>query len=237
MKKLLILGALLCITNIVAAQNTTYPEIPYIEVTGSADIEVDPDEIRLSIIISSYRDTESKEEIKLETVEKTLMNILSEAKIAQKNIIVKNASTRGYWYYWHDDERLTKQYEIILANYSQLDQVINKIPGPDKGFRNVNISELKNKNIAEYRKQTKIEAIKAAKEKARYLLESVGSQTGKLIQVIELDEDNWGWYYPASNSNMISQTSMNAGNGNNEDGLSMQKIKLRYRIKARFEIN
>lgn len=57
----------------------------------------------------------------------------------------------------------------------------------------VNLSELKNKNIREYRKQTKIEAIKAAKEKAVYLLESVGNTTGQLIQVVELDDDDWGW--------------------------------------------
>ncbi len=81
--------------------------------------------------------------------------------------------------------------------------------------------------------------MKAAKDKAQYLLESVGSTIGKLIQVTELDEDDWGWYRPAvsaySNAS-ISQRSLNAGGNDSGDDPSMQKIKLRYRIKARFEI-
>jgi len=242
MKNVLIFVALFFMATIIKAQNTIYPEVPYIEVTGSADIEIEPDEIRLDIVISGYEKEKTKQEVKLEDVDKKLLNILSDAGLSKSNVILKNASTQGYWYYWwrygDNDARVTKQYEAVFSDYQQLNKVLAQLPGPKEGFLNVNISNLKNKNIAEYRKQTKIEAIKAAKTKAQYLLESVGSTPGKLIQVIELDEDDWGWYRPAyANSNVISQVSLNAGNDNNAgDNSSMQKIKLRYRIKARFEI-
>jgi len=243
MKTIWILSTLLFVAISTMGQNTTMQEIPYIEVTGSADIEIEPDEIRLAIVISSYKKGKNDLEIKLEEVDKRLMDILGKAGITKSNVIMKSASTQGYWYYWwrynSDDARLTKEYEVIFADYAQLNKVLAELPGPKEGFVNVNISQLKNKKIAEYRKQTKIEAMKAAKEKARYLLESVGQIPGKLIQVIELDEDDWGWYRPAaaySNMSNVSQVSMNAGSGGGGEDPSMQKIKLRYRIKARFEI-
>lgn len=229
----------------VVAQNSTSADIPFIEVTGSADIEVEPDEIRLSVIISGYRNEENKQDITLEVVDKKLMDLLSKSNIQKNSIILKSASTQGYWHYWwwynkSGDPRLTKEYEILFDNYSRLNNVLSELPGPKEGFVKVNITQLKNKKITEYRQQTKIEAMKAAKEKARYLLESVGSTPGRLLHVIEQDEDDWGWYRPYNQSgalsNSISQVSLNAGNSGDEQDPSMQKIKLRYKIKARFEI-
>ncbi len=222
------------------AQSKPDNEIPYIEVTGSADIEIEPDEMRLMVVISGYEE-EKKQPVKLEAVEKRLMDILSGIGLPKNSIILKNASTQGYWYYWWKEEqekdaRVSKQYEIIFTDYSQLNRVLTELPGPKEGFLNVSISELKNKKIAEYRKQTKIEAIKAAKEKAGYLLESVGNVPGKLLQVIELDEDDWGGFRPYAVSNAISQTSMQINNNSGDMDSSIRKIKLRYRIKARFEI-
>lgn len=229
----------------VGAQNGAEKEIPYIEVVGSADIEIEPDEIRVSVVIGNNVKKEKEKEpvVSLEQAESKLMDILRQVGISKDKVILKNASTGGYWpYYWYydryDEIGLRKEYEIIVTSNSQLDKLFSSLPGPKEGFLNVNISELKNKNIAEYRKQTKIEAMKAAKAKAEYLLESVGSSAGRLIQATELDEDDrGGWYRPAAaHSNVISQTSLNAGSSSGEDGTSIRKIKLRYRMKARFEI-
>jgi len=228
----------------VSAQNNNDSDIPYIEVVGSADIEIEPDEMRVSVTIGqnvNKKDEQKVTKISLEQAENKLMDILKQLGIPKDKVILKNASTGGYWpYYWYYDRPeeigLKKEYEIIVTSNTQLDKLFSLLPGPKEGFLNVNISELKNKNIAEYRKQTKIEAMKAAKAKAEYLLESVGSTTGRLIQAAELDEDDWGGYRPVSAySNVVSQTSMNAGSSS-EDGTSIRKIKLRYRMKARFEI-
>lgn len=227
------------------AQNSTDIDIPYIEVVGSADIEIEPDEIRVTVVIGNNIKNEKEKVpvVSLEQAESKLMDILKQAGIAKDKIILKNAFTGAYWPYYsyhdrYDEIGLTKEYEIVVMSNSQLDQLFSLLPGPKEGFLNVNISELKNRNIAEYRKQTKIEAMKAAKAKADYLLQSVGSSIGRLIQATELDEDDWGgWYRPASAySNVISQTSLNAGSNNSDDGTSIRKIKLRYRMKVRFEI-
>ena len=242
---LLTLALFFIATNFLSAQNTGIdPNIPYIEVTGSADIEIEPDEIRLTVMIGNNpkKKKEDIPEVTLEQAEKKLMEILNQAGISKDKVRLKDAGTGGYWpyYYWYNDSYdeigLRKEYEITVMSNSQLDKLFSLLPSPKEGFLSVNISELKNKNISEYRKQTKIEAMKAAKAKAEYLLESVGSSTGKLIQAIEIDEDDWGWYRPAMHSNVISQTSLNVGGTGSEDGTSVRKIKLRYKMKARFEI-
>lgn len=242
---LLTLALLFTVVIFLSAQNAGVDSnIPYIEVTGSADIEIEPDEIRLTVVIGNNpkKEKETTPKVTLEQAEKKLMDILSQTGITKDKIRLKDAGTGGYWpyYYWYNDRYdeigLRKEYEITVTSNSQLDKLFSLLPSPKEGFLNVNISELKNKNISEYRKQTKIEAMKAAKVKAEYLLESVGSSAGKLIQAIELDEDDWGWYRPAMHSNVISQTSLNAGGTGIEDGTSVRKIKLRYRMKARFEI-
>ncbi len=224
------------------AQSPAATEIPYIEVTESADIEVEPDEMRLSVTIAGYKDETNQETVDLDVTEARFMKILSEAGVKKSDVVLQNASTQGYWYYWwiYDrdlDPRVTKQFEVVFSEYRKLNQVLSELPGPKEGFVQVSISALKNKKISEYRKETKIEAIKAAKDKARYLLESIGNTPGKLIQVIELDEDDYGWYRPQGISNVISQRSLNGGQNVGDDSdPSVQKIKLRYRIKARFEI-
>ncbi len=240
MEKILITGLLFFATTFAALGQSHFEEPPYIEVTGSADIEIEPDDIRLAVIISSYKKV--GKEIKLEEVDEKLKDILKQTGISKDNIILKNTGTQGYWYYGRSydpttDARVIKQYEIIFSDYARLNKMLTELPGPKEGFVNVNISGLKNTKILEYRKQIKIEALKAAQAKAQYLLESVGCSAGKLIQVIELDEDDWSWYRSANaTSNVISQTSLSTDNSNDDSDTIMQKIKLRYRIKARFLI-
>lgn len=241
MKKIVLGMCTLFAVSALPAQNRLDPEPPFIEVTGSADIEIEPDEIRLSVTISGYKDPTNDTAFSLKDTESVLMKLLAQSGVEKKDVILKNVSTQGYWYYERKDgreeeSRMTQEYEIRCTDYSRLSQILAALPSPKQGFIHVYISDRKNSKISEYRKQTKIEAIKAAQEKARYLLESVGSTPGKLLQVIELDEDNGG-YRPYGSSNTISQTSLNAHSGGGDaSNPSLQPLKLRYRIKARFEI-
>lgn len=243
MKRILLIAICLFAGYSLNAQDQDNSEIPYIEVTGSADIEIEPDEIRLTVVLGESKDKKGNKSLTMEEAEKILMDNLAQNRIGKDKVILKNAMTGGRWYYYKyydefddNDMMLRKEYEIILADQSQLTNLLSALPGPKHGFVDVSIGELKNKKIAEYRKQTKIEAMKAARDKARYLLESVGASPGRLIQVIEINNEG-GWYRPAMYSNALSQVSLNAGRSSagDEDG-GIKKIKLRYEMKVRFEI-
>ncbi|MDU1891418.1 MAG: SIMPL domain-containing protein [Dysgonomonas sp.] len=241
MKKILIISALLYSSLAAFAQypqTPMQPSVPYIEVIGSAEQEIEPDEIRLSVTVGNYTD-KNIQKLSLEAADKRFMETLTTVGINKDQIILKDAATNSYWTYRgnrsQENIRLEKRYELIIKSSAQLNQLLNNLPGPKEGIVNVNVTELKNKNIAEYRKEVKMRALIAAKEKATYLLESVGDKIGKTIYVEELDEDVWN--QPLARG-MYSNLKMEAAMDDMDAGdVQMQKIKLKYRMKARFTIH
>lgn len=240
MKKIAILSAFMFFTIAGYAQTLTVePQTPHIEVIGSAEMEVEPDEIRVSVTVGNYTE-KNIQKISLEAADKKFLDILSSLGIKKEQIILKDAATNSYWSYSgnrsYENVRLQKRYEIILKSSAEVVNLLNKLPSPKEGIANVNISELKNKDIEQYRQQVKKNALRAAKDKARYLLQSVGDNVGKTIYVQELDED--GWNAPLMRQAMYSNMKMEAADsGIGADDIQMQKIKLKYRIKARFAID
>jgi hypothetical protein len=95
------------------------------------------------------------------------------------------------------------------------------------------VTSYSNKDAQKLRKEIKMEAMKAAKEKAGYMLESVGGKVGGIFSVIEVPETpNYGYYSQYSNSNMYMKSSSEPGAGIENAG----EIKLRYEVKVKFEI-
>lgn len=246
MKKIMLFATLLCASFMAYSQTADEPKTPFVEVVGSAEMEVEPDEIRLSVTIGNYLGAKKvRDNISLDEADRKLRSILSEVGVKDNQIILKDAATNNYCaYYWQtqkhmDEARVEKKYEIILTTAGQLDRLLNLIPGPKEGFISVNIADLKNKDITEYRKQVKIRAIKSAKIKAEYLLESIDSKVGRPIYVLEMEEQNA--IQPQNQQYQehfyLRNAVMNSEDGNiDADAAQMRKIKLAYKIKVRFEI-
>jgi uncharacterized protein YggE len=84
------------------------------------------------------------------------------------------------------------------------------------------------------RKEVKIAAMKAAKEKAAYLLESIDEKVGRIISVQEVS-DNYSSYRWRGNQNLVSNVSVQSNRSSDEFD-QVTSITLRYQIKAKFEI-
>ena len=236
MKKFLFVFAILvCIITLNSKAELVQQE-KYIEVIGTAEMEVQPDEIRLIIGVQEYWKEEFekskdykdyKTKVPLDEIETNLFNDLNKIGISKDKIIVKDIG--NYWRNIGKDFLFGKQYEIILSDFKKLDEITKTVQ--TRGIDNMRIGELKNKKLTEYRKQVKIEALKAAKDKADYLLTSIGKKTGDVISITELNESEGGWWGPRNlTSNAIMSTPDNA------DSENFRNIKLKYEIKAKFEI-
>ncbi len=230
----MILALLLCLS-IIKSNAELVQQERCIEVIGSAELEVEPDEIRLIIGIEEYWKEEFdktkeykdyKTKVPLNEIETNLMNDLNKIGITKEQIIVKEVG--NYWCHTGKDFLFSKQYEIILNDFKKLDEITKEVK--TRGIDYMRIGELKNKKLTEYRKQVKIEALKVAKDKADYLVSSIGKKTGDVISITELNEDNNRWWGSQMSSNAIMSTPESSNNDN------FRKIKLRYEIKARFEI-
>ncbi len=235
----------------------------YITVTGSAEMEIDPDEVELSITIHCERSL-------LEKIENSLEEICKKHNVPEDQLSFKsntNVVGFGWWHYWWDwwyyrnSSYIVQTYKLKLdskTNMLNLSKDLNK-----SWVQNIAITKTSNKNITMFRKEVKKEAIKMAKEKAKYLLEAIDEEIGGIISIEEISSDNKpnnynGLHYPYygygyygysnfgtnnisnSNSNMSSNSVMSSSSSstNQEDekigGLS--KIKLRYEVKTVFEI-
>ena len=231
MRKLFLLAIVLCVWSVVADAQES--ERRYIEVTGSSEIEVVPDEIHLLIQIKEYwkeefvpnsKPEDYKTKVLLEWIEKDLRRVLSRAGISDEAIRVQEIG--DYWRQKGKEFLIGKQLDIRLTDFEQINSIIRSVN--TWGIESMRIGELKHKDLPMYRKQGKIEALKAAREKASYLVEAMGQQLGEVIRIIEPADNNISRYLPFE-----AQSNVSMGAAATEQ---YRVIKLRYEMMARFAI-
>lgn len=251
------------LTQMAFSQTFSSTDRKTITVTGSAEMSIDPDEVELSITIHCNRTDLEKTEKKLEEICKK-HNIPDEQLSFKSNTNVAGFGWWHYWWdwwYYRNSSDIVQTYKLkINAKTNMLDftKDLNQ-----NWVRNIAITSTSNKNITMFRKEVKKEAIRMAKEKATYLLEAIDEKIGSVVSIEELATDNkpnnyqggyhpyygWGYNYYGGNNfnNSISNSNMNSNsvmNSSNSGGASQEddkigglsKIKLRYEVKAVFEI-
>ena len=155
---------------------------PYIEVNGTAEKEVVPDEIFISITLrEKYVD---KTKITIDIQEESLINALKNIGIDLNNLYLSDANADYVKVYWQKKDVLTrKDYTLKVSNATAVGNVfieLDKIKITDAYVSKVNHSK-----IDSLKKDVKIKAIQSAKDKADYLLQAIGEKTGKPIIVKE----------------------------------------------------
>ena len=219
MRKVFLLAFALFAWNILA--NAQESDERYIEVTGSSEIEVVPDEIHFLIHIKEYWEEEytgkSKKE---EDLRKSLR------KIGISDEAIRTQEVGDYWRQRGKEFLIGKQLDIRLTDFEQINSIIRSVN--TWGIESMRIGELKHKDLPMYRKQGKIEALKAAREKASYLVAAMGQQLGEVIRIIEPADNNISRYLPFQ-----AQSNVSMGTAATEQ---YRVIKLRYEMTARFAI-
>ena len=116
------------------------------------------------------------------------------------------------------------------------------------GISKAFVSKYSHSKMDEYKKQIKINAIKAAKEKATYLLEAIGEKSGKAINIeeksglVSIDDgirNGREYNNNTSTSNSWAQTRYmisDGDDGGSEKIIGDKTIKLNYSINAEFAI-
>lgn len=202
----------------------------YIEVTGTSEIEIVPDKIHYIIEIREYFEEEfdgkSKPEeyhtkVPLSQIEQGLRKNLAEAGITQD--AVRTQEVGDYWRKQGQDFLVSKQFDITLTNFKQIDKIIRHID--TKGVNTMRIGELENKDMLAYHQKGKIGALKAAQRKAAYLVEALGKKLGGVIRIVE-----------GNDASVISFAQSNVMSSNAVSFDNFRTIKKNYSILVRFEI-
>lgn len=205
----------------------------YIEVTGTSEIEIVPDEIHFIIEIKEYWEEEfdgkSKPEnfrtkVPLNQIEQQLRTTLNKLEITDNAIRVQEVG--DYWRERGRDFMIGKKLDITLKNFNQIDAILKAVD--TKGINSMRIGELKNKQLQDYRQKGKIEALKAAQAKAAYLVEALGKRLGDVTRIVEPQED---MRFPSIYS---AQSNVRSSQIDSYD--AFRTIKLNYSMLVRFEI-
>ena len=237
MKKYTLPLILILFNSVVFAQtgseSVTYPKT--ITVEGSAEMEIIPDEIYTTVELKEY---EKKGTGKI-TIEKIKADFLQVCKsIGLPDSTISIDSYEGLNHY-RDRRRRGKElyssikYQIKFSTSTKMDELVAKLD--DEATQNFEIVRTSHSKIREYRKQLKIQAVKAAKEKAVYLSEAVDEKIGVAVSIIEPAE----YDAPMGNNNNY-RYSQHANAVYNADEtrstVDFKKMKLRYSANVVFAL-
>lgn len=238
LKQLLTMAFLLTTILAFGQNNTTKAEEqPYIEVTGTAEKEVIPDEIYIGIIIREKY--VNKVKVTIDEQEEKLKNSVRSLGIDLTNLYLSDANADYVKIRWQKKDVLTKkEYTLKVSNATTIGQVFVELEKLE--ITDAFISKVNHSKMDSLRKEVRIMAIKAAKDKANYLLTAIGEQTGKPLIVTENPQTIYREEYQRmASKNISSVASMTAGVYQENDlknEIQFQKIKLTSSIYVKFSI-
>lgn len=205
-----------------------------ITVSGTAETEVTPDIIYINISLKEYlKDGNSKKKVDITTLETQLFNAVQKAGIAKENLTINNLSSWNYQTTKKKDPDFlaSKQYRLKVSDLNKFNLILEAIDA--KGIASTNIESFDYSKIEVLKKELKVKALLAAKEKATYMVEALGDKLGNVLDIQDLG-DNGGLMVPQyRNYAMKAEMAMDASQAPEID---FKKIKLSFTVNTVFEI-
>ena len=229
-----VLLSLMCFvlaTPLFAQYNPEQTQKNCIDVTGQAEMEIIPDEIYFRINLSEEVFKGRKE---LEDMEQKMTKAMEKCGIDVKKDLTVLDFSSSYDYNWFTgtDVYAQKNYQLLLHDAQTMDKVFKELK--DLKISNIQLIRIDHSKIQEFKKEVGKMAMKAAKEKAEYLLDAIGSKIGNVIYVRE------DGAYVNSYQNMEYGMVANMRKSDAMDGgsvpLDFKKIKLNANVFLKYEI-
>jgi len=213
-------------------ENTPGKETPYIEVVGTGEMEIVPDQIYISFTLKER--FEGKKKIELEDQEKEMKKRLMKLDIDLKDLQLADANSDFITIKRKTKDVIaSKDYLLKVSTTGTLGQVFELLD--EINAFNANIQRVDHSEIKRFKKEVKMLAVLEAKEKAGYLLSAIGETVGKPLFIQE--RESYDEFQPMRKSAAMPMMVMDAvAQEEALPELSFQKIKLKYSVFARFAI-
>lgn len=248
MKRAFLLIAFIGITCTMMSQQVPNPYPKTITVSGSAEMEIVPDEIFVNIEIREYQKKgESKKSI--ETLKTQFFDACKAAGIQDSLVSIVSYSGYNDYYHWkknkkrENDLQAAVTYQVKFKSSKAMDDLVDKLD--DEGTNAFLIVRTDHTKMTEFRRQLKIEAIKAAKAKGIYLTQAIDEKLGEAITITEPAETvNFGGFWMDNaqvSNNVYSQFNGRyeaARDNENTDAqaIDFKKMKLRFEVSVVFAL-
>lgn len=172
-----------------SAQNQSFVDKPYIEVTTNFDSLVTPNQLFIKIVISEQ---DSKGKISVEESEKKMvaalqsLGIKTETKLKNSDILSNFKSNLLR----QKDVLKTKEYELEVSDATIANKVFLKLEG--LGIANTSITRLSHSEIDKIADICRVKAIESAKNRAILLTKPLGQSIGQAIHISEFNRNMFG---------------------------------------------
>jgi len=229
--KLAVFSLLMVFSYTIQAQNIQFTDVRNIQVIGKAELEIIPDEIKIEVTLKERYLGKTK--VTLEELQKQFDEVINALGISKESITL--SETGGYYsrYRKRRTDVLASQKIIVQShNFEQSNALIELLVEADITNRLLSKSH---SDIIELQKQVRKNALKAAKAKASYLLETIDANIGKVLHVQEYSLNTFDWSPENSRINL----GLNAVSYYDSQPSSVENftpIKLTASISATFEI-
>lgn len=151
-------------------------QVPYVEISSSADTAVAPNKFRIAILIS---EAPTKGKTTIAELERSLATALDAAGVDIKKQLVitsqSNASGKRKDIYQY------KNYLLTLTEPSQVEAVFDALQ--TNGISNASLNQSTRSDLRELQAQMRVKAMRNARQTAAELAEAIGQRTGKAIYI------------------------------------------------------
>ncbi len=236
MRKIVIALTILISTSIYAQTGVkNFIDQNYIEVRGKAELEIIPDQIYLKILLN---EKEFKNKQSIVEIEKAMIEKLTEIGIdTEKDLAIKDFAS-NFQFYWIGKSNIfvITEYQLLVNDANTAGKVFIELE--KIGISNIAIDKLDHSKIREFRKEVKIDAIKAAKEKASELAIAIDQNIGRALFIEEIENSNFYLSNTISGkaAGVTIRGSRNSDNSFSDFKVDFEKIKIEYSILCRFEL-
>lgn len=226
MKKTILL-ILLSFNYFTFSQNSKQTELPFIEVTGTAKREIEPNLIYISITLTEKSIDNKK--FSIEAQEKELQKILVELNIPSSKLTLADYNSSiltvkrkeiGF--------KQSKQFTLILETAKQVSELFEKLFNAN--IKEADVFKIDHTDIVKFNKEVRIDAIKAAKDKAEYITNAVGNKIDKPLEIIELGATDMNYY--RGNLNTFYSQNVETNSSSSE----FKKILITFSFKVKYQI-
>jgi hypothetical protein len=231
MKQGMLLIAVMMGVLMVQAQTKNFIDRPYLEVNGTADSLVVPNEIFIRFTINE-KDTKNK--VSLEEQERSMFQAIQQLGInAAKNLSVNDMSSNFQYYFLKGKDVLkSREYLLKVATALEAGQVFMALE--QLGIANASIDHVDHLGIDAIRNAVRTKAVENAVLKAKALTAPLHQTVGAAIYIG--DEERYTAPYDNRAVKMTVSNIMEK-NADTQPDISFEKIKVVSNITVRFVLN
>ena len=201
----------------------------FIQVNGSAEIEVIPNQFFLSITLDQ---NDSKGRVDIDQQRRQMLSVLKSIGIdTEKQLTIANISSN---YFKRGISLSVAKYQLLLTTAEQVIAVYDKLG--EIGVSDISISRVSHSDIEQYKSDCRKQAIQNAKKVATELAEAVNQSIGSCIYIYDSNRGITPTYY---NDGVVLMRVKAVSNNiqEQEEPIEFKKITLSYSVNAKFRLN